>query len=100
MGKSDKMKFATFFAAAAVANAMDLAKFTENSDAAEYDGGQVVKCFIQFGKDVEACENYLETAPECQEDGPDFDPRKCSRSFTTCFLRAFGSVPTCIAGQQ
>ena len=94
------MKLATIFAVAAQAVSVDQIKAQTMDLVGQADGGAVVKCFRAFGKDVEACENYLATAPECQENGPDFDPIKCNKDFVGCFLRAFGSVPKCLAGGQ
>ena len=96
------MKLATIFAVAAQAFSVEQIKAQTMDLVEQADGpsGTVVKCFMQFGKEIESCENYLATAPECQENGPDFDPIKCNKNFVGCFLRAFAAVPPCLAGGQ
>merc|ERR1712043_40 len=92
-----KMKLATLFVAAVSAMNVEQMKAQTMDLVAQADGGAVVKCFIQFGKDIESCEEILANDPACQEDGPGFDPIKCNKDFIGCFLCAFGGVPQCLA---
>merc|ERR1712168_882623 len=98
----DNMKIAAIFVATAQAlsieNMMQMTKDMIAEYAPTPGNGSFIKCSKQFEQDANKCAEDAAAAPECQENGPDFDPIKCNQDFIGCFFRSFANFSKCLEG--
>ena len=91
------MKLARLFVTAVSAINVEQMKAQDMDSISPADGAGMIKCFLQFEKDVNVCIENATADPACQEDGPDVDWYKCNKDFVSCFMRAFADFgPNCL----
>merc|ERR1711976_465219 len=98
----DNMKIAAIIVAAAQALAIDDMMQMTKDAIAEYaptpGNGSFIKCSKQFEQEMSKCAEDAAAAPECQENGADFDPIKCNQDFIGCYMRSFANFSKCLEG--